>query len=42
MQSGILTIGQVETYVAVVSVVLTAVILLLRWHKTEEPGDMES
>ena len=36
MQKGLLTIVQMETYVAVVAVALTTIVLLLRWRKREE------
>jgi RsiW-degrading membrane proteinase PrsW (M82 family) len=42
MQSGLLTIVPLETYVAVVSVVLTVVVLLLRWRTREEADDLEA
>ena len=40
LQKGLFTIVHVETYAAVLAVLLTAVVLLLRWHKTDE-GDGE-
>jgi len=36
LQKGYFTLVQLETYVAVVAVVVTAVVLLLRWRKGEE------
>ncbi|HUT66960.1 MAG TPA: hypothetical protein VMW86_00225 [Dehalococcoidales bacterium] len=36
LQKGYLTIVQVETWVAVVAVIVTAVVLLLRWRKRDE------
>ncbi len=36
LQKGLFTIVQLETYAAVIAVVVTAVVLLLRWHKTDE------
>lgn len=36
LQKGYLTVVQVETWVAVVAVIVTAVVLLLRWRKREE------
>jgi RsiW-degrading membrane proteinase PrsW (M82 family) len=36
LQKGYLTIVQVETWVAVVAVIVTAVVLLLRWGRREE------
>jgi len=39
LQSGVFTIVSLETYAAVVAVLLTAVVLLLRWHKTDEADE---
>ena len=36
LQKGYLTLVQVETWVAVVAVIVTAVVLLLRWRKRDE------
>lgn len=36
LQKGYLTLVQLETYVAVVAVIITAVVLMLRWRKSEE------
>jgi RsiW-degrading membrane proteinase PrsW (M82 family) len=36
LQKGYLTVVQLETYAAVVAVILTAVVLILRWRKSEE------
>jgi RsiW-degrading membrane proteinase PrsW (M82 family) len=36
LQKGYLTVVQLEAYVAVMAVVVTAVVLWLRWRKTEE------
>ena len=41
LQSGVFTIIHVEIYVAVVAVLITAVVLLLRWHKTAEVAESE-
>ena len=41
LQKGYFTIVQLETYAAVFAVILTAVILLLRWRKTEEEEIIE-
>ena len=39
LQKGLFTIVSLETYAAVVAVLLTAVVLLLRWHKTDEADE---
>ena len=39
LQKGLFTIVQLETYAAVMAVVVTAVVLLLRWHKTDEANE---
>jgi RsiW-degrading membrane proteinase PrsW (M82 family) len=41
LQKGYVTVVQLETYVAVFAVVLTAVVLLLRWRKREEEETVE-
>jgi RsiW-degrading membrane proteinase PrsW (M82 family) len=41
MQKGYLTIVQIETYAAVVAVVVSAAVLLLRWRKTETTDEAE-
>ena len=41
LQKGIFTIVQLETYAAVIAVILTAVVLWLRWRKAEEPTEIE-
>ena len=42
LQKGILTIVQVETYAAVIAVILTASVLLLRWRKPAETAEIDS
>jgi RsiW-degrading membrane proteinase PrsW (M82 family) len=42
LQKGYLTIVQLETYAAVIAIVVTAVVLRLRWRKTEETGTVEA
>jgi RsiW-degrading membrane proteinase PrsW (M82 family) len=42
LQKGLFTIVQLETYVAVIAIVLTAAVLLLRWRKTEEIAASEA
>ena len=37
LQKGLITIAQLETYLAVIAVLLTAVVLCLRWRKPGEP-----
>jgi RsiW-degrading membrane proteinase PrsW (M82 family) len=39
LQKGYFTIVQLETYAAVIAVVVTAAVLLLRWRKTEETAE---
>ena len=41
LQKGIFTIVQLETYAAVIAVILTAVVIWLRWRKVEEPTEIE-
>ena len=41
LQKGLFTIVQVETYAAVLAVLLTAVVLLLRWGNREESAESE-
>jgi uncharacterized membrane protein YhfC len=41
LQKGFFTIVQLETYAAVIAVVVTAVALLLRWRKKEEEKIVE-
>jgi len=42
LQKGLFTIVQVETYAAVLAVLLTAAVLLLRWGKREESVESEA
>jgi uncharacterized membrane protein len=35
LQKGYLTVVQLETYAAVIAIAVTAVVLRLRWRKTE-------
>jgi RsiW-degrading membrane proteinase PrsW (M82 family) len=39
LQKGLLTIVQLETYVAVLAIIVTAAVLWLRWAKTTEPAE---
>jgi RsiW-degrading membrane proteinase PrsW (M82 family) len=41
LQKGYLTVVQLEAYAAVIAVVVTAVVLWLRWQKTEEAETVE-
>ena len=41
LQKGIFTIVQLETYAAVIAVILTAVVIWLRWRKVAEPTEIE-
>ena len=42
LQKGYLTVVQLETYAAVIAIVVTALVLRLRWRKTEETETVES
>jgi RsiW-degrading membrane proteinase PrsW (M82 family) len=42
LQKGYLTVIQLETYVAVMAVIVTAVVLWLRWQRTEETDTIET